>query len=576
MASSEPELEVTRLPALGCEAAAATAKEEEKKPEGIDRIDQRNGVAELETPAEEDMAVDGKSMRATSLCEEERGSVCCAARQRISLYSTAVKVPINKRRGFLGHLTLLPEVEDPKKYPRKTKWLITMIIALAAAGAPISSAIFFPSLGEIASSLHTTPTVANLSVALFMLSMAIFPLWWSSFSETFGRRSIYIISFILFAVFNILSAIATNIEMLIVMRLLSGGAAASVQAIGAGAISDIWESRERGQAMGIFYLGPLCGPLFAPIIGGIMSQAWGWRSTQWFVTIYGGAALVMILFGLPETLVVRRNLTAEVEPEVELIRPLSRVSTRQVVQSTARWLKISKIAIIDPLKILLFLRFPAVLLTVLYASITFASLYVLNISIQSTFSKAPYNFSTLIVGLLYISHSVGYVISSVVGGMWMDSIMQREAKKANRVDENGMLIYRPEDRMRENAWLAAFIYPAGILWYGWSAEKTLFWVIPILANFFFGLGSMMIFSMVTTMLTEFMPNRSASSVAVNNFVRNAFACIGGIIAAPALEALGNGVLFTIIACAAFCGASVIWAMKRFGPRWRIAMEASMN
>ena len=66
-------------------------------------------------------------------------------------------------------------------------------------------------------------------------------------------------SFALYFVFNVIAAISTSIGMFIVMRLLSGGAAASVQAVGAGTIADIWEVRERGQAMGIFYLGPLCG-----------------------------------------------------------------------------------------------------------------------------------------------------------------------------------------------------------------------------------------------------------------------------------------------------------------------------
>ena len=92
--------------------------------------------------------------------------------------------------------------------------------------------------------------------------MAIFPLWWSSFSETLGRRTIYLVSFTLFLVFNILAAVSVNISMLIVMRILGGGAAASVQAVGAGTIADVWEVRVRGKAMSIFYLGPLVGMKF--------------------------------------------------------------------------------------------------------------------------------------------------------------------------------------------------------------------------------------------------------------------------------------------------------------------------
>lgn len=319
-----------------------------------------------------------------------------------------------------------------------------------------------------------------------MLSMSIFPLWWSSFSERLGRRTIYLASFVLFVVFNCLCAISHSIAMLIVMRMLSGGASASVQAVGAGTIADLWDVRERGRAMSIFYLGPLCGPLLAPIFGGLLAQRWGWRSTLWFLAAWGAVTVIFILFALPETLVQTKPVLPDVTDDEErnMSRPLSRVSSRQVVRSTTRWLKMLKIVFIDPLKIVLYLQYIPVLLSVYYASIAFGSLYVLNISVEDTFSKAPYEFSTIIVGLLYIPNSLGYFVASMFGGRWMDSIMQREAKKANRIDEKGRYIYRPEDRMRENAWLGAFLYPAGLIWYGWSAEKGVFWLVPVCGSIF--------------------------------------------------------------------------------------------
>src|SRR3954470_12783078 len=126
---------------------------------------------------------------------------------------------------------------------------------------------------------------------MYLLSMAIFPLWWSALSELLGRRTIYLVSFMLFTIWSAVAAISTSMAMLIVMRVLGGGAAASVLAIGAGTIADIWQAKERGRAMGIFFLGPMLGPLLAPIIGGAVAEAWGWRSTQWFQTIYGGVLL---------------------------------------------------------------------------------------------------------------------------------------------------------------------------------------------------------------------------------------------------------------------------------------------
>lgn len=157
--------------------------------------------------------------------------------------------------------------------------------------------------------------------------------------------------------------------MLIVMRTLSGGAAASVQAVGAGTIADIWETKERGRAMGIFYLGPLCGPLFAPIIGGALGQGLGWRSTQWFLVVYGGLTVIFIVFALPETLHTKYAeldvITEPTDPEKGTTRPdLIRTTTRaSTIKKTKSLLTHLRQIFLDPLKIITWLRYPPVALT---------------------------------------------------------------------------------------------------------------------------------------------------------------------------------------------------------------------
>lgn len=442
-----------------------------------------------------------------------------------SIRGQAIKVPRAKRRGLLGKFSIVAEVGEPKDYPRRTKWFITFVVGMAALAAPLGSTIIFrkspafvrirardliplcaAALPRIIDHFNSTATVANLAVSLYLLGMAIFPLWWSSFSETLGRRTIYLISFSLFVLFSILLAESRSITMLIVLRMLVGGASASVQgasfltslllnrrgneseltiraAVGAGTIADIWEVKERGRAMGVFYLGPLLGPLFGPIIGGLLAQNLGWRSTQWFLAVYGAVLVLSLFFALPETLKAPDSKSLETQPNSISIDGQSdlkwAISRRSLQQNTKKWLKISKRFLIDPLKIILYLRFPAVLITIYYASITFSCLYLLNISIEVQFSEVPYNFSPLLIGLSYIPSSVGYLVASVAGGRWTDQIMAREAKKAGRFDENGRLVYRPEDRMRENAWVAAFLYPAALVWFGWTAEKGVHWAVPV-------------------------------------------------------------------------------------------------
>lgn len=86
---------------------------------------------------------------------------------------------------------------------------------------------------------------------------------------------------------------------------------------------------------------------------------------------------------------------------------------------------------------------------------------------------------------------------------------------------------------------------------------------------------MLVFGMVTTMLTEFMPANASAGVALNNCIRNIFSCVGAIVAEPLVTAIGNGWLFTGVGVIAIASSSVIWAMRRFGPGWRIEMDRKL-
>ncbi|KAK1829051.1 major facilitator superfamily domain-containing protein, partial [Podospora conica] len=477
--------------------------------------------------------------------------------RRASIFArTAALVPKSEQRGLLARFTIIPEIESPYEYTNNTKWIITAVVAMAAAGAPMGSGIFYPALPEMTRQFNTSETIVNLTVALYMLSMSIFPLWWSSFSETLGRRTIYIVSFALFVIFSVLSALSVNIPMLIVMRMLGGGASASVQAVGAGTIADIWETSERGRAMGLFYLGPLTGPLFAPMIGGALSQRFGWRSTMWFLAIYGVVILLLLIFGLPETLPRQQQDKPPSSPSPPRGSPLTRTAHR---------------LLIEPLLVLSLLRRPPVLISVYTASIAFGALFMLNISIQSTFSLPPYSFSPSLLGLLYLAPALGYITASLLGGRWIDAIMRRHARPD---PATGALVFHPEDRMRENMWLAGSLYPAALVAYGWAAQRGAHWAAGAVAAFAFGCGSMLVFGAVTTVLTEFVPDKRSAGVAVNNFVRNIFSCVGAVVAQPGIRGLGNGWLMTAVAGGAWVtGNGAVWMLRRGARRWREEAEA---
>jgi len=78
------------------------------------------------------------------------------------------------------------------------------------------------------------------------------------------------------------------------------------------------------------------------------------------------------------------------------------------------------------------------------------------------------------------------------------------------------------------------------------------------------------------MLTEFMPKKSSSGVALNNFVRNIFSCVGGVVASPLIDAIGNGWMFTGLGVLCAFSGLTTWAITRWGPKWRLEMDKKMN
>ncbi|KAH7121901.1 major facilitator superfamily transporter multidrug resistance [Dactylonectria estremocensis] len=475
--------------------------------------------------------------------------------------------------GLLARISLLPEIENAYAYERRVKWLITAVVAMAAATTPMSASIFYPSIQDMSRDLHASPTVINLSVAFYLLSSSIFPLWWSSYSETAGRRAIFLISFLLNAVLTFACGMSSSIAMLIALRLISGGAAASAQSVGAGVIADIWLPEERAYAMSIFYLGPLAGPLFLPLIGGVLTERFGWRSVIWFLTAYGVLILVLIALALPETL-AKRHMGAEQRLENHSNDPLAIPSRKS---RTRRGAKLIRHHLVNPLAVVAHLRFPPVAIVIYIAAIGFGSCYVLNISMQVAFSDSPYEYSPMIVGLLFIPNTVGCILVSVFGGAWVDKIMVRAAQDAGRYDSEGRPIYLPEDRVGLNAWVALTVYPVSLIWYGWTVQNGVHWAAPSVAVLFFGGGVMMVFSATTTMAAEFIPRNSSSGVALNNLIRNICSCAGTVIAQPLIDVMGHGWLLTIIGLLAWVtGYMCILFLKRRGQRWRDKMETALS
>jgi hypothetical protein len=204
---------------------------------------------------------------------------------------------------------------------------------------------------------------------------------------------------------------------------------------------------------------------------------------MWFLAIYGFIVIMANFLLLAETL--------PHNDEPAMTHELTRMFTRESIRIRRKKLTtLLNHHLIEPLSVLLLLRFLPVFFTVLIVAKAFSRVYVLNIAMQYGFARSPYGFNETTIEVTYMATGLGYVVSSVVRGCWMDSIMAREARKAERYDTQGKLIHLPEDRMKENAWFANTIYPLSLLWFGWSMYYEMHFMVPISALFTFGSSSM--------------------------------------------------------------------------------------
>lgn len=134
--------------------------------------------------------------------------------------------------------------------------------------------------------------LSSFVVSVYLLGYAFGPLILGPLSEMYGRLPIYHSCNVLFVIFTVACAVATNLDSLIVFRFLAGIAGSSPLTIGAGTLSDMIAQEKRGAAMAAWAMGPLLGPVVGPIAGGYLTEAAGWRWTFWVLAI----AVSLLLF----------------------------------------------------------------------------------------------------------------------------------------------------------------------------------------------------------------------------------------------------------------------------------------
>ncbi|MGB9937476.1 MAG: MFS transporter [Methanobacterium sp.] len=120
---------------------------------------------------------------------------------------------------------------------------------------------------------RTVSWIFNIYILFFMIGTPLM----AKLSDMYGRRVVYIIDILLFAIGSLITASSSSFEILLLGRAIQGFGAGGIFPVASAFIGDTFPPEKRGSALGI--IGSVFGlsAVFGPILGGvILSFGWQW------------------------------------------------------------------------------------------------------------------------------------------------------------------------------------------------------------------------------------------------------------------------------------------------------------
>lgn len=119
-------------------------------------------------------------------------------------------------------------------------------------------------------------------------------------SDRLGRRMLYLISVAGFTLTSALCGLAANLDSLVLFRVLQGLSGAFLSPLGQTVMLDSSPPEKRGQAMAIYGMGVMIGPILGPVLGGFLTENMNWRWVFFVNVPLGFFAFLGLFLFLPD------------------------------------------------------------------------------------------------------------------------------------------------------------------------------------------------------------------------------------------------------------------------------------
>ena len=188
------------------------------------------------------------------------------------------------------------ELRPARPLGRAESFLLPLLLLIMGAYPPLTTDMYLPALGRIATEFDAPESTVNLTLVLFFIVFAVSTLAWGPISDKFGRKRPLIAGIALFGLASGGCIFAASIEQMIVWRVLQALGAGAPVTISIAIVQDTYAGEAKRKILATLTALMMIAPVVAPTLGSAILMVSGWRWIFGGLLILGLGSLVGCLF----------------------------------------------------------------------------------------------------------------------------------------------------------------------------------------------------------------------------------------------------------------------------------------